>query len=146
MNLVLNLYEVNTDLQIPFCEYLIDQIKDNIEFNFNSAKCIKAEQYINENNIIDYQIRVQYTRVYDLYRLAVNNLNIHKRDEGLFEINLDKNINIPNSYTKLYNIISLLEYGSLSLNKCEILAKIFDDVSKNLDMYFQKFISSLEVE
>ena len=139
MNLVLNLYNIDKKYQIPFCRYLLKFICNTIEFNINFNKYKKLEIYIN-NNIINYQIRNQYISVYDLYRLAANNLKLTYKDKNIFEIKLDSSVNIPNSYTKLYSIISLCEYGTLSVRGHDILNSLFINIAKNLTKYFNAFM------
>lgn len=145
MNLVLNLYNIEKNYQIPFCKYLIEKIKKIIEFDINFSNYKKLENYINKNNIIQYQVRNQPINIYDLYRLAVNNLKIVKKDINVFEIKLDNCINIPNSYTKLYSIISLCEYGTLSIKGKSILNNLFIKIADNLTTYFNIFISEAKI-
>ena len=146
MNLVLNLYNIDKKYQIPFCKYIIKKLIQIIEFDTNFSKYIKLEEYINTNDIIKYQVRNQFISIYDLYRLAVNNLKLVNNDINVFEIKLDTNINIPNSYTKLYSVISLCEYGNLSIKGNNILNNLFTKIAEDLTKYFNMFMLEAKIQ
>lgn len=146
MNLVLNLYNIDKKYQIPFCKYIVKKLIQIIEFDTNFSKYRKLEEYINSNDIIKYQVRNQFISIYDLYRLAVNNLKLVNNDINVFEIKLDTNVNIPNSYTKLYSVISLCEYGNLSIKGNNILNNLFTKIAEDLTKYFNMFMLEAKIQ
>ena len=142
MELDLNLKNVVEELREKFCYFIIEEIKSQIIKVGNSPKYSTMEKYINENNLINWITnKNNYISVYELYLLAANNFKVEKIDENNYRIFLDPNENIPNSYTTLYPIISLLEYGSLSVRKCEILTKIISSIIDVLDAYYDEFLT-----
>lgn len=141
MDLQLDLRNVYPDKRKAFCGYLIDKLKSLIEKSGELPQYAKMESYINNSNIIDWITdKNNFISVYDLYRLAVNNLIIKQIDEVDYDIVVNPNENIPNSYTILYPVISLLEYGTLSVRKCGTLTKYIDHIYANMDNYYQEFL------
>ena len=141
MDLRLDLKNVYPEKRKTFCEYLIEQLKTLVESSGELPQYSKMEEYINTSNIIDWITdKNNFISVYDLYRLAVNNMIIKKIDETNYDIVINTNENIPNSYTLLYPIISLLEFGTLSIRKCGTLTKYTDYISNNIDYYYQQFL------
>lgn len=141
MELNLDLENVPEEYRKIFCEYIIKQIQELIVQSKEQTRYKAMEDYLYDNQLIDWlQNRNQYISVYELYRLASNNLKIKEIDKENYEIYIDPNVNIPNSYTTLYSIISLLEYGTLSIRKCGTLSETLEFVVKNLDTYYQKFL------
>ena len=141
MNLVLDLLKVPKNLQFKFCEYIINYIKDKIENTFPFNRCEKMEVYINENNVIKWQnARKDFISAYNIYRLIVNNFEIRQLGKGKYDIFLNHNETIPNSYTKIYSICLLLEYGTLSVKKCGILTELMHKIADNLDSIYTKFL------
>lgn len=141
MELNLDLENVPEEYRKIFCEYIIKQIQELIIQSKEQTRYKAMEDYLYDNQLIDWlQNRNQYISVYELYRLASNNLKIKEIDKENYEIYIDPNVNIPNSYTTLYSIISLLEYGTLSIRKCGTLSETLEFVIKNLDTYYQKFL------
>lgn len=141
MELNLNLEYLPEDERKPFCEYIIEQIKTLIGQSREQSRYKAMEEYLYSNKLIDWvQNNNQYISVYDLYRLAANNLKIKEIDKENYEISINPNENIPNSYTILYSIISLLEYGTLSIRKCGTFTETLEFIAKNLDTYYQKFL------
>lgn len=141
MELKLDLINVPKEFRLDFCNYLIIQIKNNIYETNEQSRYNNMEKYINSNNLISWITnKNQFISVYDLYKLGVNNLKIRQVDEDKYEIYIDQNENIPNSYTNLYSIISLLEYGTLSVQKCGTLTKTVGFIIDKLDTYYNKFL------
>lgn len=141
MELELNLSTINAEERLSFCNYLIQQLSIILNNLGEQPSYEKMEEYINNNNIINWQIKNNnYISVYDLYRLAVNNLEITNSDEIIFSIHVNPNVNIPNSYTRLHSIISLLEFGTLSVKKCGVLGKYMGLIAKDLDIYYKSFL------
>lgn len=141
MELNLDLENAPEEYRKIFCEYIIKQIQELIVQSKEQTRYKAMEDYLYDNQLIDWlQNRNQYISVYELYRLASNNLKIKEIDKENYEIYIDPNVNIPNSYTALYSIISLLEYGTLSIRKCGTLSETLEFVIKNLDTYYQKFL------
>ena len=142
MELDLNLTHVIENLRESFCQYLIDKLQEIIVKLGNQSRYIAMEKYINDNGLVNWIAnKNNYITVYDLYRLAVSNLKVKQIDEVNYEIYLDPNQNIPNSYTTLYPIISLLEYGTLSVRKCEILTKCMNMIVESIDIYYSEFLT-----
>lgn len=143
MDMVLDLSNVPREYHKKFCKYIIEQIKLGLEFDYKSNKAKRIEDYINNNKLIDWQYRDQFISVYDLYRLAVNNLDIKVITPDKYLIKVNQYENIPNSYTNLHDIISLLEYGSLSVNRYGLLGNIFSIIADNLSDYYKRFITEI---
>lgn len=140
MNLILDLSNIAEDLRLPFCNYVLDIIKQEILNKYNEQKTINLENYINENNIIKWQYnKDQYIKVLDIYRLLIDHFIIKKLTRTKFEIKIDENTNIPLSYSRLYDIIRLCELGTLSVRKYPLLSDILDFISKNINTLYSKF-------
>lgn len=143
MDMILDLSNVPKEYHEKFCKYIIEQIKLGLEIDYKSNKAKVIEDYINNNKLIDWQYKDQFISVYDLYRLAVNNLDIKVVTPNKYLIKVNQYENIPNSYTNLHDIISLLEYGSLSVKRYGLLANIFSIIADNLSDYYKRFITEI---
>lgn len=144
MNLELNLENIESKDRIPFVNYIIKQIQKEVLNQFDERKIFKLENYINSNNIIDFVLRDKHIKVRNLYLIAVYNLVIEELDEDIFNIIVNRNINIPDSNSLLISLLKLLEYGNLSVNKYGLLTNIMQDIADNIDTYFKKYKLGVE--
>jgi len=144
MNLELDLENVESKDRVPFVNYIIKQIQKEVLNQFDERKVYKLENYINSNKIIDFILRDKYIKVRDIYLTAVYNLIIEELDEDIFNIIVNRNINVPDSNSLLISLLKLLEYGNLSVNKYGLLTKIMQDIADNIDTYFNKYKLGVE--
>ena len=140
MELILDLENVNKEYRLEFTKYIINILEERLDKLNDSTRYKKMEEYIN-SGIIKWRFnKPQYISIYNLYRLIPNNLKIRKIDDTTFEIYLDRDIIIPDSFTLLYDLISLLEYGTLSMRKIGKLSEIMKSVAKNLDSFYNLYM------
>ena len=140
MELILDLENVNKEYRLEFIKYIINILEERLNKLNDSTRYKKMEEYIN-SGIIKWRFnKPQYISIYNLYRLVPNNLKIRKIDDTTFEIYLDRNIMVPDSFTLLYDLISLLEYGTLSMRKIGKLSEIMKSVAKNLDSFYNLYM------
>ena len=144
MNLELDLENIKSNDRLPFVNYIIKQIQKEVLNQFDERKILKLENYINSNNTIDFVLRDKHIKVRDLYLIAVYNLVIEELDENIFNIIVNRNINIPDSNSLLISLLKLLEYGNLSVNKYGLLTNIMQDIADNIDTYFKKYKLGVE--
>lgn len=141
MRLELDLTAAIEDYREDFCKYIINVLSEMITQMGDLPQYKALEEYINGNGLIDWQTNgVGYISVFDIYRLATAHLEIKQIDENTYLIQVDENENIPNSYTILNSIVSLLEYGTLSIQKCGMLSKCMHTIAENLTTYYQTFL------
>lgn len=140
MNLILHLENVEESRRKPFSEYVLSNLQYKLSQVGNLSKYNKMENYINSGLIIWLYNKPQYISVYNIYRLAGENLRIRQLDPATYEIYVDENINIPDSYTSLYSIVSLLEYGTLSIPKVATLSTQMQFIADNLDTYYNHYM------
>lgn len=143
MKLHLILDEVPKDSRISFCKYIKKELEILFEKSYDINKTIYLENYLNSYNIIDQIIpkKIHYY-VHDIYRLVFANLNIKKLNDDTYEITIDNNALIPNSYTKLSTILSLLEFGTLSVKKYGLLNDCMNAIAQNLTKYYIKYLGA----
>lgn len=144
MNLELDLENIESKDKIPFVNYIIKMIQKEVLNQFDERKVHKLENYINSNKIIDFILKDKYIKVRDIYLTAVYNLTIEELDEDIFNIIVNRNINIPDSNSSLISLLKLLEYGNLSVNKYGLLTKVMQDIADNIDTYFNKYKLGVE--
>lgn len=144
MNLELDLENIEYKDRIPFVNYIIKQIQKEVLNQFDERKVYKLENYINSNKIIDFILKDRYIKVRDIYLTAVYNLIIEELDEDIFNIIVNRNINVPDSNSLLISLLKLLEYGNLSVNKYGLLTKVMQDIADNIDTYFNKYKLGVE--
>lgn len=141
MELNLTLTGLELKDRIPFCIYIIEQLNDIFESCYDTRKASKLEEFINKNKVIKWQIPIEkYISVYNIYKLVFNYLYIKTLDNNTFTISFDRNINIPQAYTKLYNIVSLLEFGNLSVHRYGLLNRCMKTIVDNLKLYYSKYM------
>ena len=140
MELNLTLDGLNVKDRVAFCKYIIQKLVNMFTESYDKNKAEKLEKFINENNLIQWQIpQNRYITVYYIYKVALHYLTIKTLNQDTFQITFDKNLNIPASYTKLYSIIALLEYGNLSVKKYGLLSRLMKDIADNLQEYYDKY-------
>ena len=139
MNLYLDLENIQEKDYKPFANYIIKNIQKYVIDNYNSARASKLEKFINDNNVIKYKYIKKYTTVNELYRLAVSNLLIKNETDSVLKIYVNNNILIPDTYTKLINIINFLEYGNLSVSNYALLTTAIDNIADNIDGLYKQF-------
>lgn len=144
MNLELDLENIEYKDRISFVNYIIKQIQKEVLNQFDERKVYKLENYINSNKIIDFILKDRYIKVRDIYLTAVYNLIIEELDEDIFNIIVNRNINVPDSNSLLISLLKLLEYGNLSVNKYGLLTKVMQDIADNIDTYFNKYKLGVE--
>lgn len=140
MNLILHLQNVQESRRKSFSEYILSNLQYKLSQVGNLSKYQRMEKYINSGLILWLYNKPQYISVYNIYRLAGENLKIRHLDPNSYEIYVDENINIPDSYTTLYSIVSLLEYGTLSISKVATLSTQMQFIADNLDTYYNHYM------
>ena len=145
MELELDLRNIPENQRLPFCNYIINVLEEIFTNLGDLPRFSLMEKYINDNHYINWQAKKNdYISVSDLYRLATTHLEIKNRDKTIYKISINPNENIPNSYTTILPIISLLEYGTLSIKKIGLLTKYMEDIANNLDYYYDEFLVGVD--
>lgn len=136
MNLVIN-NELEEDIT-DFCNWLIKDIQSSFKGFIDANQLIRFDDII--NNSIEFKQLPRYINpieiiigsMYNL-RLAVNN--------SVYTIEIDPNINIPDTYTKFIDIARLVNFGNLTVNPYPIFTEIFQFYADNLNDYFLIYLS-----
>lgn len=143
MELRLILDEVPENERLSFCKYIKQQLENLFNKSFDRNKVIKLEEYLNSyNNIRQIIPKKSYYSVYDIYRLALESLRVKQINNYTYELRIDNNILLPNSYTKLSSILALLEFGTLSVKKYGLLNTCMDIIAKNLTTYYLEYLGA----
>lgn len=143
MDLNLILDEVPENNRLDFCTYIINELKSMFEKAYDPSRVIKLEEYLNSHITIQQQIfKPTYYSVHDLYRIALENLNIKQLNEFTYRIEIDRNVVIPNSYNTLYSVISLFEFGTLSVKKYGLLSQCMETIADNLTTYYTNYLGA----
>lgn len=140
MILDLDLSNISASDRVPFCQYLVRIIYKLIIEHYRADRGYRLEEYINDQKLIKWLYdRDKYITVRELYELAGSNLEIDPRSTTHFTIKISTTENIPESYTLVYNIVSLLEYGALGIRGYGLITKIMQTIATNLDTYYEMF-------
>lgn len=141
MNLILD--AIPKKEQEDFCQYIIEELRKLVLNKYDKDRAKLIEEYINKSNIIKQRInKKEYFSVYDLYRLALQALEVKLIKNNIYQIKINNQIVIPNSYTNLYSIISLLEFGTLSVRKYGLLSECMEAITNNLTTYYIKYLGA----
>ena len=141
MNLILDVIPKKD--QEDFCEYIIKELSELVLNKYDKDRAKLIEEYINNSNIIKQRInKKEYYSVYNLYRLALEALEFKLTKKDVYQIKVNNKIVIPNSYTNLYSIISLLEFGTLSVRKYGLLSECMEVITDNLTTYYIKYLGA----
>lgn len=138
MNLIIQ-NKSNIELT-DFCNFIINKMQEYLPSIIDERKLVKFNEYLNNN----YQIRFTYKA----YTLSVKSLLISgvynlvcKKHGNDYIIEIDRNVNIPNTYIKLIDIIKLVNYGNLSLQAYPIYDELMNKFANDLDMLYEQYIN-----
>ena len=111
-----NLEEEEQELIPDFCDTLIELISSKLNNKSLKRKInVRLEYLINEAHWIDWDNgKKRNTTVEDLINAIKSSIiaNIYK--DGIWKIEIDTNVLIPNSYTSIDRFIRFLNYGDLN--------------------------------
>lgn len=113
-------------------EEIPEELKNNFVLLYDTNKTINLERYLKENLNISYSI-------YDIVMFALNHLYITKDGNNVI-VTFDQNVTLYNSYTKVIDILNLLEYGSLEIKAYPILSEIFKLFNQNAINIYNNYI------
>lgn len=122
-----------------FCEWLIPKISEALYSNIDSKKLIPFNNYINKYNIVNWTLYRRPIMCSEIIYLGMNYLVYHKTNNS-YIIEIDSNINIPNSTTKIISLCNLINYGNMSLNAYPIFDKATDIIAEDLPNLYAKFL------
>lgn len=138
MNLVIdNPDNLNLD---AFCQILITLMQNYIRTTLDTKQLIRFDAYLNNEDIIDYADRSnRLVSSKDILIGSTYNLVVIK-DKDKYIIQLDNNINIPNTYAKFIDIVKLINYGNLALPAYPIYDNMMDYFAENLLEYYRIYL------
>ena len=122
-----------------FCEWLIPKISEALYFNIESKKLISFNNYINEHNLVNWTLYRRPIMCSEIIKLGLYYLIYHKTNSS-YIIEIDNNINIPNSNTKIISLCNLINYGNISLSAYPIFDKAMDIIAEDLPDLYAKFL------
>ena len=144
MNLEIEYNDLDKDEIYNFCNWLIPRIQEYLYANIDDEKLARFDAYLNSNNTNRWQIIPQIVRTKNILIGAVYNL-IVKSYGNYFDIQIDPNINIPNSFAKFIDIVSLVDKGNLLLAPYAIFSDTMNYFADNINIYFKEFIEGEDV-
>ena len=137
MNLIIK-NNLNVNIR-DFCNWLIGYMLSYLQENIDKRQLIRFDEYINNNDIINFIYQKRYISCYDILISSINALNITANGDTWI-IEIDRDASIPNTYAKFFDIIALINYGNLSISPYPIYTKMMDEFAENLSDYYEKFI------
>ena len=138
MNLIINNKD-NLELDI-FCEILISLMQNYIQTKLDENQLIRFDSYLNNNNIIIFNNNIKrFISTKEILIGSVYNLKVI-RDQNKYIIELDPNVNIPNTYAKFIDIVKLINYGNLTLAAYPIYTNMMNYFADNLQDYYDIYL------
>lgn len=139
MTLEVEYNDVDKKVAYDFCKWLLPQIQEYIYAGSDDRKLAAFDFYLNTNDIIQWQFQPQMIRTKNILIGASYNLII-KDYSDYYEISIDPNINIPNSYAKFIDIVSLIDKGNIDIPPYPIFTDAMEYFADNLQMYYDLYI------
>lgn len=138
MNLMIKNSE-NLDLD-KFCNWLITCMQNYMRTAIDDRKLKTHDLFLNQDGKINFVVKQPFILsaknilIASTYNLIVNKI------QNQYVIEIDPNINIPNTYAKFIDIVKLINYGNLNLSAYAIYTKMMNYFAENLQEYYNQFI------
>lgn len=122
-----------------FCEYLIKQMQDYMksETRKNYKRLAKYNEFIDEN-IARIDDKETILPIRDILVLSTYYLT-YKQLPDSYVIELNPNINVPNTYAKFIDIVKLVNYGNLSLPAYPIYDEMMDYFADKIVYFYKEY-------
>lgn len=138
MNLLIdNKDKLNLD---QFCIWLIDFMQKHILEFIDEKRLVPFDDYINTNNIIRWHfkeerpIKTKDIIIGSLYNLEVNKIN------NKYNIVINPNSYIPNSYSRYIDLARLVNYGNLQLAPYHLFDEFMQYFADNITVLYNEYI------
>jgi Leucine-rich repeat (LRR) protein len=122
-----------------FCEYLIKQMQDYMksETRKNYKRLAKYNEFIDEN-VARIDDKETILPIRDILVLSTYYLT-YKQLPDSYVIELNPNINVPNTYAKFIDIVKLVNYGNLSLPAYPIYDEMMDYFADKIVYFYKEY-------
>lgn len=122
-----------------FCEYLITQMQDYMksETRKNYKRLAKYNEFIDEN-VARIDDKETILPIRDILVLSTYYLT-YKQLPDSYVIELNPNINVPNTYAKFIDIVKLVNYGNLSLPAYPIYDEMMDYFADKIVYFYKEY-------
>lgn len=121
-----------------FIVYLIREIGYYLPLKINKRKLIKWDDYLNSIGITTtdkYKISS-----YNVLLAGVHSLT-YKKIDNEYIINIDNNAYMPYITESIGTLCKLINYGNAELRGVYVLTESFEYFSKNVNKYFDKYVT-----
>lgn len=142
MNLVIDNPD-NLDLDI-FCEVLIKSMQNYLASEIDEDQLIRFDAFLNNNNIINYVDKSNRLLSTKAILIGSSYNLIVVKNKTNYTIELDPNVNIPNTYAKFIDIVKLINYGNLGLPAYPIYDNMMNYFADNIEDYFKIYLEEIE--
>lgn len=127
-----------------FCNWLIQQMQIYMQSNIDERQLARFDAFIFNNQILKTTDKTdRYISCKSILIGSTYNLIVEKTAND-YTICINPNINIPNTYNKFSDIISLIDSGNLSLPSYPIYSTMMEFFAKDLQLYYEEYIRSEE--
>lgn len=127
-----------------FCNWLIEQMQIYMQSNIDERQLARFDAFIFNNQIIrTIDNSNRYISCKSILIGSTYNL-IFEKTSNEYIISINPNINIPNTYNKFIDIVSLIDSGNLSLPSYSIYSDMMEFFAKDLQLYYEEYIRSEE--
>ena len=142
MNLVIDNPD-NLDLDI-FCEVLIKSMQNYLASEIDEDQLIRFDAFLNNNNIINYVDKSNRLLSTKAILIGSSYNLIVVKNKTNYTIELDPNVNIPNTYAKFIDMVKLINYGNLGLPAYPIYDNMMNYFADNIEDYFKIYLEEIE--
>lgn len=130
-----------------FCNWLILEMRKYMSSSLDYGKLIPFNNYINDSDIN----AIKWNDKDKAYTISVRELTLWafdymvvKKEGNDYIIKFDNNALIPDTSTKIIDIIKLINYGNLTLFAYPIFDEMTDFFALNIDSYLDKYIKGIK--
>lgn len=128
------------DLMIPFCEFLVENLKKDIKRFTNIEKLQSYEKTLLSATWIRWIKKPAYLNMEWVLTEIIRSIRYYERRERVFVITIDQSKKLESSRTKLEKIVRFLDKGNISTAPSGMFSKIFNRYQNNINRYWKAFI------
>ena len=136
MNLIVN--QSSDENLYDFCVWLKSIIIENVNIKLSPSLLDRYNEYLNNQNNIKWVEQPYKINIKQIINYAINSMIISK-NESTYRLDFNETLLLPNSNTKIIDIVKLVEFGNLSLPATYIITESLNKIASSLGTFYQTY-------